>query len=49
MAKIIGYCNECGSEIFDIDEEYMITGETTGAFECPHCRQMHLKKDIVIK
>lgn len=47
MVKIIGYCEKCGSEITDDDEEYMITGESTGAYECSVCRSIYLKEDIV--
>lgn len=46
MAQILGYCKDCGMEILDIDEEYMITGEPTGMFECFDCRKMWRKEDI---
>lgn len=47
MAEVIGYCKDCNSEIYDIDEEFMITGESTDAFECPTCRQMQTKENIL--
>jgi hypothetical protein len=45
MIKIIGYCKECESKVFDCDE----LADYKGIYECPICCHPHTKDELLDK
>lgn len=42
MINLIGYCKECGAEVFDCDE----IAEYKGVYECPICCHPHATDEL---
>jgi len=43
MKNLIGYCKECGSEVYNTDE---LLPEYKGIFECSKCSHPHSKDEL---
>jgi len=43
MKILIGYCKECGAEIFNSNE---LIPDYKGVYECSECSQPHAKEEL---
>jgi len=43
MKILIGYCKECGAEVFNLDE---LIPDYKGVYECSECSQPHAKEEL---
>lgn len=40
--KTVGFCKECGAEVFNLDE----IKAYPDVFECPECRHPHAREEL---